>query len=103
MVRHRGGVTGGRGGAAELGRAKEAAEIANRDLMEANRNLEETNRLAREMAQRAEALSAAKSEFLANMTHEIRTPLNGILGMTDLALQTDLKSDQQEYIDLVRT
>jgi PAS domain S-box-containing protein len=96
-------VTDRKRGADELARAKEAADIANRELMEANRYLEETNRLAREMAQRAEALSAAKSEFLANMTHEIRTPLNGILGMTDLALQTDLKSDQHEYIDLVRT
>ncbi len=44
------------------------------------------------MADRAEALSAAKSDFLANMTHEVRTPLNGILGMTGLALETQLKA-----------
>ncbi len=96
-------VTQQRRNAQELARAKEAAEAANRELIAANRNLEETGRLAREMADRAEALSAAKSDFLANMTHEVRTPLNGILGMTGLALETELRSDQREYLDLVKS
>jgi len=73
-----------------------------RQLSAQYRMASEDRRLLESAKKMAEAANEAKGHFLANISHELRTPMNGIIGMTELALETQLSAEQRDLLETSR-
>jgi len=76
--------------------------VQGKHLNSGYRRMLDDQRLLESAKKMAEAANEAKSNFLANMSHELRTPMNGILGMTELALETPLSAEQRDLLETAR-
>jgi signal transduction histidine kinase len=81
---------------------EETVATRTRELLEVNEVLARLSSSLQVAKRTADVASQAKSEFLANMSHELRTPLNGVVGFTDVVLNSELTEEQREHLTLVK-
>jgi two-component system sensor histidine kinase/response regulator len=79
-----------------------AVKAAQEELRQSAAKLQNSNRQLDRALQEAQDAARVKASFLATVSHELRTPMNGVIGMTDLLMDTEPSEEQQSYIETIR-